>query len=175
MRAILRDLLILCVVVCTVFVFGYVYGRQQGITSTQVKWDTSREAERIAVENALAALRSKLAEQETAHAERQEQVTYELAQARESHAVDLVRIDRQHQQRLLQSAHRAQVYRDQAEAGAIACHGLAGHAARLDRTLEEGRSLVDEFRNTLEFRDRQLILLGEQILADRRLMAEESN
>ncbi|UWJ04310.1 putative Rz/Rzl spanin protein [Escherichia phage vB_EcoS_Uz-1] len=72
-----------------------------------------------------------------------------------------------------QSERRASVYKRQAEAGTLECRSLASHAARLDNSLEEGRRLVEELRATVRLRDNQLIELGKQIQADRKLFEQE--
>ena len=74
--------------------------------------------------------------------------------------------------RLRLSETRASVYQRQAQGGEAERRNLASHAAELDRTLTEGRLLVAELRATLGLRDKSLILLGQQITADRELLEE---
>lgn len=168
MTRILTWALITILVLGVVATYAYILGHHQGSVLVQAQWDTDK----IAYWATHDALLRQFAKQEAAHQEQQKQVADELALARKTHAAALVEQRATYEQRLLQSARRDQAYRKQAETGAAACRDLAGHAARLDRALEEGRGLVQELRGTLGLRDRQLMLLGEQILADRRLMTE---
>ena len=81
----------------------------------------------------------------------------------------IVDIQRDATKRLLASEARGEVYRRKAEGSPSQCNSLASYAAQFDRALEEGRSLEQEYRATLEQRDRELILLGNQIKEDRKL------
>ncbi len=144
---------------------AYVKGSETGAEKVQKLWDADKQAAREAHDE----LVQKLAKQEAVHATDQEHTALQLAQAREASSMALTAQRTRYEQRLLQSAHRDEVYRDQAQASPASCLDLAGHAAKLDRSLEEGRGLVRELRETLGLRDRQVILLGEQIMSDRKL------
>lgn len=67
---------------------------------------------------------------------------------------------------------RASRYRSMSEAGAAQCGNLADITARFDRSLEEGRQLVVEFRSRLELREEQLRIIGNQLKADRHLLGQ---
>lgn len=143
----------------------YSLGSSSGEASVQKKWDDQkiadlREANRLKDENAL---------KEAKHRTEVDDLQKELRDAKSSHESELARIDAEYADRLRKSEGRAAIYQRQAEGGAAQCRSLASHAARLDASLEEGRQLVEELRATLGLRDRQLIQLGEQIKADRRL------
>jgi hypothetical protein len=155
-----------CLMLGGAFGYGYYRGHKAGTESVQAEWD----ADKLAARDAHDELVQQLAKQEAAHAQRQEQVAYELAQARESHDADLNALRRVYEQRLLQSTRRSQVYRDQAQAGSDSCSNLASHASELDRALEEGRGLVGELRETLGLRESQIVLLADQIRNDRKLL-----
>lgn len=173
MQAALTKILLLGLIVITALGSTYWYGHTRGAASIQAQWDADKEADRISYWNMRNKLAQKLAEQEATHVAGQKQVSDELAQVREAHGVALLAQRSGYEQRLLQSSRRAQVYREQAEGSTTSCRDLAGHAAQLDRTLEEGRSLVAELRGTLGLRDQQVTLLGKQILTDRLLLAGE--
>ena len=72
--------------------------------------------------------------------------------------------------RVRNSEKRADVYQRMSEGAESQRRSLADHAARLDRNLEEGRLVVGELQATVRQRDRELILLGSQILTDRKLI-----
>ena len=72
--------------------------------------------------------------------------------------------------RVQQSEKRADVYKRMSEGAESERGSLASHAAKLDRSLEEGRLLVAELQATIRQRDSELISLGSQILTDRKLI-----
>lgn len=74
--------------------------------------------------------------------------------------------------RLQQSEARANVYKRKANSGADQCKSLAEFAGKLDRSLTEGRALVEEFRATLEQRDTQLRVFGELIKSQQELLKD---
>ena len=149
----------------------YWYGYSRGYASSAVDVQARQQESEKAVQVAHDQLIKKLADEVATHAQKQQQVASELAQSRRNHSLALSAQQSVYEQRLLQSARRAEVYRDQAEASAASCRDLASHAARLDQALEEGRGLVNEFRETLGLRDQQLMLLARQIEADRQFFA----
>lgn len=143
----------------------YRHGLNQGSALVRLEWEKDKAAAR----ETYAILNEKLIEQEEAYRHRQQEITDDLVQARQQHEVSLADQRTDYEQRLLQSSRRAEVYHRQAQSGAALQRDLADHAARLDRALEEGRELVRELSATLELREHQLRLLGEQILTDRLL------
>ena len=143
----------------------YRFGYKNGSRDVHLEWDQDKTAARTAYD----ALVAQMAELEEVHRIEQEGTANELAQVRKDHEMVLSNQRIDFNRRLLQSASRADVYQRQAEAGAAACRDLAGHAARLDRTLEEGRGLVLELSATLGLREHQLKQLGAQLLNDRQL------
>lgn len=155
--------LIMALIVGGLYWYGYSQGYAASSAAVQAHWEQEAKAEAQHHAELVQKLTTDLAVQ----VQKQEQVAHELAQLRQAHAAVLSARKSAHRQRLLQSARRAEVYRDQAEAGAASCGSLASHAAQLDRALEEGRGLVDELRETLGLRDRQVRLLGQQIENDR--------
>ena len=83
----------------------------------------------------------------------------------DAHKVALAAIANQHAARMRNSENRAATYRHMSKSGAAESAALAAHAAELDRTLEEGRRLVAELRETLGQRDKELTQLGEALIA----------
>ena len=137
-----------------------------GQKDIQAKWDQAKIEYQVVIDN-------KKTEYDTLeeNARRKtDALTLELSNAKTKHAVAVVNIHADYAKRMQHSQNRTVVYQRQAEGGTAECKRLASHAAQLDSTLEEGRSLVRELRETLGLRDSQLIELGNQIKADRILL-----
>lgn len=118
----------------------------------------------------IAKLVSEYGTKEEKHRLENEGINHDLAEAKEKHAVAISVLRSDLTARLRSSETRAGIYQRQAESGPTQCSSLAEHAARLDTALEEGRSLVREFGETLRLRDKQIIDLGKQIKNDRALL-----
>lgn len=167
-KTLLRNLLLCLLGAGVVLVLGYVvyrHGYNHGSQEVRLQW----EQDKAAAQAAYAELFRQMDLQQEAHREVQERIARDLVQVRQQHEEALAVQRTVYEQRLLQSARRADVYRSQAETGAASCRDLAGHAARLDEALEEGRDLVRELGSTLGLRDHQLKLLSGQIRNDRQL------
>lgn len=149
-----------------IFFFGSWVGCEQGKQRIQLQWEQDKRAARELYDQ----LKLMYGEQEVLHRMEMEKISHELVEAKKDHENAVAGLRSDFDQRLLQSESRAASYRRQAEAGTSACRDLASHAARLDRSLEEGRGLVREFGETLRLRERELILLGDQILNERKLL-----
>lgn len=105
-----------------------------------------------------------------AHTQETGRISSELAQVKEHHAVyvaDLKRGD----QRLLSLGKERKYINVSPKLGPLSAEVSQAMRAQLDRSLEEGRSLVKEFGSAITERDGQLRLLGDQILADRKLIS----
>lgn len=144
--------------------------QQTGRDEIQALWDADKKTH----QEAIAKLTAEYAIKEDAHRTENRRISYELSQANIDHANALAAVERDFAQRLRSSENRAAIYKRQAQGGTSERGDLADHASRLDASLEEGRSLVRELRETLGLRDRQISSLGEQILNDRKLFAEEA-
>lgn len=159
-----------------IFILGGLYaanaihnsGIAKGEAIIQKKWNISKEKDKKEVDS----LQIKYNALETTHRAETTRITHELAEADKKHKVDLANQRSVYERRLLSSSNRSSVYQRQAESGESECRSLASHAARLDRSLEEGRSLVRELGSTLGLRDQQIIMLGNQIKSDRKLLEE---
>ena len=93
----------------------------------------------------------------------------ELAEKELSHAVILARLNSEYAGRMQLAEQRASYYQRLAKGGAVEQANLASHAARLDRSLEEGRRMVAELSATLRQRDDQLRAVSKQLENDRSL------
>lgn len=140
---------------------SYVAG-QRGI---QEQWD----AERATYKKAIDTLKDQYATLEAKARIDNQRNSDELAEKEKSHAVALVELRREYDGRLLQSDKRASYYQRLAKGGAVEQANLASHAARLDRSLEEGRRMVAELSATLRQRDDQLRAVSKQLENDRSL------
>ena len=149
-------------------VYLYSHGKDAGVTETKTEWalDTARR------EAAINELRLKYSRLQVESTQENTRISDDLIHAREQARADLDAAAVAHGKRLLVSQERGAVYQRLAEAGPTERTGLASHAAKLDRALEEGRSVVAELGITLGQREEELKLLGAQITSDRKLMGE---
>lgn len=143
---------------------GHYHGNMEILTEWNKANDDRKEAEaKFQKENA--ALMA-------AHVTKQQDLEKQL-DAQGKHFDELLATaSRDFDARLQLSEGRAGVYRRQAEGSRTEQANLAEHAARLDRSLEEGRGLVRELRETLGQRDRTIGILREVIINDRTLTGE---
>ena len=138
---------------------GYFWGHNNGVNTTYSKWleyERAYQQQVQELESALASAEQQFNEKEVALNERIEEnkAAHDAAIAAATHTFT---------ERLRKSESRAKAYADMSQAGAAERTALADHAAKLDRSLEEGRYLVRELRETLGQRDREIMLLGEHI------------
>ena len=140
---------------------SYVAGQRD----IQEQWD----AERATYKKAMDTLRDQYATLEAKARIDNQRNSDELAEKEKSHVVALVELRREYDGRLLQSDKRASYYQRLAKGGAVEQANLASHAARLDRSLEEGRRMVAELSATLRQRDEQLRAVSKQLENDRSL------
>lgn len=143
----------------------YFWGNSNGQFTVQKKWD----AQKVEDLKATKKLQDKYNALQRNHSYEVGLLTSRLQTAESNYASELARVSSDYDSRMQQSERRASVYKRQAETGTLECRNLASHAARLDNSLEEGRRLVEELRATVRLRDNQLIELGKQIQADRKL------
>lgn len=144
----------------------YDRGYDSGESHVQTKWDTAK----LAQANEIIRLKGVIAQMEVIHHNETTRITDELFKANEAYTAAVVALNVRYVTRLLDSEKRAAIYQRMSEAGPAEQERLASHAAKLDRSLEEGRRLVEELRSTVEQRESQLKLLGEQLITDRKLM-----
>lgn len=144
----------------------YFWGSSNGQDTVQKKWDEQKQEDRKAYDK----LKGEYDALNRQHSYETGVLTSRLQTASQAHEDELARLNDVYAGRLQQSSKRAELYKRQAEAGTFECRSLASHAARLDESLEQGRQLVEELRSTVRLRDSQLIELGNQIRADRKLL-----
>ena len=145
--------------------FIYDSGVDSGSRQVQAQWD----AEKATYKKAMDTLRDQYATLEAKARIDNQRNSDELAEKEKTHAVALVELRREYDGRLLQSDKRASYYQRLAKGGAVEQANLASHAARLDRSLEEGRRMVAELSATLRQRDDQLRAVSKQLENDRSL------
>lgn len=153
------------------FFWFYEKGKSHGEDNIQTKWNQEKNLQATAMN----LLKDQYAVLEAANRKKTEDLTHDLAQAQQTHALAMDSAQSDFDKRLLQSNKRADLYKRQTETGTTECRAIASHAAELDRSLEEGRSVVAELSATLRLRDSQLIALGAKLLADRQLITGVDN
>ncbi len=141
-------------------------GVGQGRAEIQSAWDKQKAANLAEINRIKEENRTKEAE----HRAENERIYNDLFKAERQHAVALSEQRAEFDRRLRSSEARAAKYKALSEAGPTERADLASYAARLDTSLEEGRDLVREFRETLGLRDRQIESLRDQINNDRKLI-----
>lgn len=141
-------------------------GITQGENNINVLW----QKDKLEQATKMAELQEKIQKQEFGHRQETDRIAVQLRKTEVDYEKASAALAAERTQRLRLSTERAALYSRLAEAGPDQCRGLASHAAELDRTLEEGRSLVGELRSALGQREDQLRLLGAQIINDRKLL-----
>lgn len=153
---------------CLVLLGTYNLGSKSGANDIQKKWDAQKLVDS-------AALLKKVKEYDDREKTNRAEIATlsgNLAKAKSDHVAALAAARADYANRLQQSKTRAAFYERLAKDGSPECRSLASHATRLDTTLEGGRDLVRRLGDTIRLRDAQLILLGNQIQADRKLFSE---
>ena len=140
---------------------SYVAGQRD----IQEQWD----AERATYKKAMDTLKDQYATLESKVRIDNQRNSDELAEKELSHAVILARLNSEYAGRMQLAEQRASRYQRLAKGGAVEQANLASHAARLDRSLEEGRRMVAELSATLRQRDDQLRAVSKQLENDRNL------
>ena len=151
--------LMLLVVVLLGSAFGYFWGYTNGVNKTYSKW---LEYER-AYQQQVRELEAALANAEQQFNEKEIALNERINESKAAHDAAIATATRTFTERLRKSEGRAKTYADMSQASADERSALADHAAKLDQSLEEGRHLVREFRETLGQRDREIMLLVEHI------------
>ena len=146
--------------------YFYLHGKTVSASEVQSKWDKQNKL----YDTAIAGLKDHYGMLEAANRTKTEELTHDLAEAQKNHDVAIANAQSDFDKRLLKSQARADYYKRMSEGGSLECRNLASHAAELDRSLEEGRLVVRELRETLGLRDKQLIALGDKLQADRKLL-----
>lgn len=163
-----KSLPYLIVAGCVVGVLAGTY--HMGKSSVQTKWDLEKAQTKLVIKNLQDKIEEATKEHETASKEvathlRTEKEVYEKALSTGRSVTD---------GRLRESEKRADLYKRLSEGSTAERDRLRDHTAKLDRSLEEGRGVVGELKATVELRDKQLILLGQQMKLDGKLSNEPS-
>ena len=164
-------LVLICVsLVLSGSVYLYNKGYSKGEEFVQSLWNKDKVARDAAIKSA----EKNYQDLKDSHSKesRDLELAFKKEKIKYEEALNIARTD--YTNRLRSSETRSAIYKRQAEAGSAQCGDLANHTTELDRTLEEGRGLVREFRETLRQRDREVELLLSQIKLDRRIL-EDSN
>lgn len=148
------------------FFWFYEKGNSHGQSVVTEQWNQEKKLQ----DRAMQLLKDQYAVLEAGNRKKTEELTHDLAEAEKTHAVAMANAQSDFNKRLLQSDKRAAFYQRQTQTGTSECRVIASHAAELDRSLEEGRSVVAELSATLRLRDSQLTALGAKLLADRQLI-----
>lgn len=141
-----------------------------GKSSVQKDWDIEKSNTKLEI----ARLQGVIDSKEGDHQEASREVATHLSTEKEIYEKARSDAARATADRLRKSEERADLYKRHSEGDAIERERLASHAAQLDRSLEEGRGVVTELKDLVGLRDKQLILLGQQIKTDRKLFDEPS-
>lgn len=144
-------------------------GKMQGAAEIQSLWDKDAEARKEVIDK----LQGRYDLLQSEHKSKVEELTNELQTSTDKFQTTLNGYRLDYDKRMQLATNRAGVYQRQAQGTAAERDSLAEHAARLDRSLEEGRSLVRELRATLGQREVTIRSLGGIILSDRTLLESE--
>ena len=147
---------------------GAVGGNHYGRKMVQADWDKQTSEQNKKAVTASEGNRSK----EQTHAIQSNEVSDNAQVSKQKYDEDIAAAQSGSDDRVRQSEARADKYRAMSQASAAEQKRLAEYAARLDRSLSEGRQLVAELRATLAERERTIHNLNQQINADRQLTGE---
>ena len=144
----------------------YFSGVTQGENNITVQW----QKEKLSHAEEISKLRGEIQQKEFGHRQESARIADQLRKTEVQYEKAISDLSAERAQRLRLSVERAAIYERNAASGPAQCRALASHAAQLDRSLEEGRSVVAELRSALGQRDEQLRLLGAQLTTDRQLL-----
>ena len=144
----------------------YSTGKQAGIDEVSKEWTQ----EKLAYQDEILRIKTLNAGLEQDFENREAEVNKELRNVKASYERTLASNASEHAARLRNHQERADLYERKAQGSEVERRGLASHAAELDRSLEEGRQLVQELRTVVELRDSQLTEVGQQLLQTRALL-----
>lgn len=154
---------IMCAITVTLV---YSAGVLHGMSNVQKEWDADVHAREV-VTAAYKAENNLLKQQ---NSELVAKHTKDLKDAKQQYQNNIKQLESEFTRRMQLHENRAQLYREQAQGGEVERGTLANNAARFDRALEEGITVVDELSELVKLRDKQIIVLGEQIRADRKVL-----
>lgn len=88
----------------------------------------------------------------------------DLKNAKELHEKVINDLRITHANRMRESEKRAAFYMQQVKGSSSEQYNLASHAAKLDKSLSEGKTLARELRQTLELRELQIVNLSQELI-----------
>lgn len=106
---------------------------------------------------------NKVRSKELAFNKKIEALTIELTETRINHENSINKLKLDYANELLKSEKRAELYYNYSQSNKTKQRNLAVYAAKLDRSLTEGRELVRQLTATIRARDAQLKALGSYI------------
>ena len=139
---------------------GFLWGYSNGVDATYTKWVQVEQGYQAQV----AELQEAKKEAEHQFKIKEGELNERIKQDQIAHDAAIAAATRDFTERLRKSEGRAKAYAGMSQAGALERAALADHTAKLDQSLEEGRHLVRELRETLGQREREIKTLGEHIL-----------
>lgn len=157
--------------IALVVAFGAAVKWGDSIGETRVRKEVAEE--RLSTSQKINDLQADLLAASAVHAKEMQEIRDEWSKSELDHLSNVAGIHAEYAGRLQLSEKRADVYQRQARGSTIEQDRLAKHAAELDRTLEEGRSLVRELREAIGQRDSAIRALGSMILTDRKFFSAE--
>lgn len=135
-------------------------GSQSGKKSVQGLWDKEKIAYSAEVERLKNEYSAKERNYITSLSNREREYNIEKGKY-EAYITELAR---DHASRMFKSEQRAEIYKRKAKGSPTERDSLASYAASLDKSLEEGRSLEQEYRATVEQLERDKHILSTQII-----------
>ena len=167
----LVGILLLLVIVLLGSGIGFHWGYSNGSNSTYSKWVEVEQGYQAQI----AELQEDVKEAEWQFKIKEGELNDRIKQDQAAHDAVIAGATRDFTERLRKSEGRAKTYADMSQASAYERAALADHAAKLDQSLEEGRHLVCELRETLGQREREIKTLGEYILNVHQLINKTGN
>lgn len=144
----------------------YSLGYSSGSNDKQLEWNEDIQSYQQKVRE----LTEQLKNQEKEYRAENTRILLELNNAKKDYEKSVAVLDANYSDRLREYEARAKIYESQAQSGKSQCRNLASYTTKLDKCLTKGRELVKELSRTIELRDNQLRLLGEQITNERELI-----
>lgn len=155
-------------------VIAGLYLYSMGYKASTAHHEAEDNKEKLAMLSHIDQLKDRIASNAQKYNAQSAALSEKLAAAQAEHLSYIASLKSAYALRLRESGERAGIYERMSQASAAERASLAGHAAELDRALEEGRLLVGELRSTLAQRDQQLVVVGNELVNTRQLMEAEA-
>lgn len=138
-------------------------------------YNSGFEACRAQYQEKLLKLQLESNDKERAYNENMQALSSDLTETRLRYENSINQLKSSYTDELLKSEQRAELYKRLSQSDQAKQRDLAIHAARLDRSLTEGRELVKQLTETIRVRDNQLRALGVYIQESSNLYERETN